>query len=775
MIADFSGMLPIRDPVLLPDNNAQLANNCWLYRGQIRGFRAANAVATAKYADSQSIYRIPLNDDNPPDFSSAGSLWLEFPDPYLTTIRNPTVGDTYDRYYFFPSDKYNSQGNNPNWPAASPGPVYNTLARLQSGSSNYILGVKPPTVPVTVTPPTTSVIMTTTAITAVGGTVLTFGSSPVSAGVLAGMNVLDLTDHRLSAATTLASAVGTTTLNFSSTGTAPNNIAVGMTVKCTSNPAVVFTGSTVAAVTATTVTISINLVGAVVVGDTFQFDNANQITNGTTVASIGATTVALSSAVTAAGVQSGDTIQFISALPETRAYVYTYITDFSEESQPSPATVASGDGTGTWIVVIPQPPAGYNTNVPMSPGHYRLYRTVVDSSGNATYYQVTEVPINPTGTVTIHDSALDASITANLQLATIGYAPPPAGLQGVVMMANGIAAGFTNSREVWFSAAYLPHAWPPQYALTVDYPIVGLTANGSSLNIITEGSPFIATGVTPDTMTIGKITANEPCISRGSIVASGEGAYYASPNGIQLLNSGGTQNVTTSVFEKEFLYSLLPPQWAAARYGSSYATFVKGGPIPSKNYLLQATDIPSPHDALGYNGFVMDSGDTNTPFTYLRTSAVGALSVINILSDELSGQIFILQSDKQIMQWNPPVGDPGTTTLRSWQWKTKRFRFTAPQQFKAFMVLYEVPPEITITLGVRNTDQAQVFDPTSQYLIIRVYADGNEIVVREIQKSGEVLLIPGDFKAELWEFQLEGQVGVRFFKVASSVKELKAA
>jgi hypothetical protein len=762
MIADFAGMLPIRDPVLLPDNNAQLANNAWLYRGQIRGFRAAHAVANIVYADSQSIYRIPLNDANPPDFTSVGSLWLEFPDPYLTVIRNPTVGDTYDRYYFFPSDAYNSMGNNPNWPTASPGPVYNTFARLQSGSSNYTLGIVPPGTPVTVTPPTTSVIMTTTAITPVGGTVLTFGSSPVSAGVLAGMNVLDLTDHRLSAATTLPSAVGTTLLTFSSTGTAPNNISPGMTVKCTSNPAVVFTGTTVAAVSATTVTISINLVGAVVAGDTFQFDNANQITNGTTVTSIGANTVALSAAVTSAGVQAGDTIQFISALPETRAYVYTYISDFSEESQPSPATVASGDGTGTWTVVIPQPPADYNANTPMSPGTYRLYRTVVDSAGNATYYQVTEVPINPNGAVTIHDAALDAAITANLQLSTIGYAPPPAGLQGVVMMANGIAAGFTNSREVWFSAAYLPHAWPPQYALTVDYPIIGLTANGSSLNIITEGSPFIATGVTPDTMTIGKITANEPCISRGSIVASGEGAYYASPNGVQLLNSGGTQNVTAAVYEKEFHYSLLPPQWASARYGSSYATFVKGQPIPSIS------------DTLGYTGFVMDSGDTNTPFTYLRTSAVGTINVLNTLSDQLSGQIFILQSDKQIMQWNPPIGMPGTTTLRSWQWKTKRFRFTAPQRFKAFLVLYEVPPEVTITLGVRNTDQAQVFNPNAQYLIIRVYADSNPIVVREIQKSGEVLLIPGDFKAELWEFQLEGQVGVRFFKVASSVKELKA-
>ena len=763
MIADFSGMLPIRDPVLLPDNNAQLANNAWTYRGQIRGFRTAGAVAVAQYADTQQVYRIPKNDDNPPDFSSAGSLWLEFPDPYMATIRNPTVGDTFDRYYFFPSDKYNSAGNNPVWPVTNPGPVYNTLARLEAGDPMYDLGVPAPGTPPTVTPPPTYTVLNTTGPTAVGATVLQFAAGSLT-NVLIGMYVVDLTDHRLTATANAPSAQNTTTLNFASTGTAPNNIVPGMIVKCISNPAAVFPGCTVASVTPTTVVLSITLVIAVVAGDSFQFDNTNQIIENATTTAVNNTTgqVTISNGVVGGGVNTGDVIQFLTSVPETRAYLYTYVTDFSEESMPSPATVASGDGTGTWVVVIPTPPADYNANHPMNPGHYRLYRTVTDSAGNATYYQVTEVPINPVGPVTIHDSATDAVITANLVLNTIGFGAPPDDLQGVVMMANGIAAGFSNKREVWFSAAYLPHAWPPQYALTVDYPIVGLTANGASLNIVTEGSPFIATGVTPDTMTIGKITANEPCISRGSIVSSGEGAYYASPNGVQLLSTGGTNNVTAAVYEKEFHYSLLPPQWASARYGSSYMTAIKGPRIPSE-------------DGVGYAGFVMDSGDTNTPFTYIRTMPDPTSGIVNLYSDELSGQIFILQSDLQIMQWNPPVGNPGTTMLRSWQWKTKKFRFTAPQQFAAFMIIFEVPPEITITLGVRNTDQDQIFDPTAQYLITRVYADGREIVVREIQKSGEVLTIPGGFKAELWEFELEGQVGVRFFKVASSIKELKAA
>jgi hypothetical protein len=259
-------------------------------------------------------------------------------------------------------------------------------------------------------------------------------------------------------------------------------------------------------------------------------------------------------------------------------------------------------------------------------------------------------------------------------------------------------------------------------------------------------------------MTIGKITANEPCVSRGSIVSAGEGAYYASPNGIQLLNTGGTTNVTQEIYEKEFHSFLEPQTWASAKYGSSYAGFIKGPLIPAS-------------DGGGYSGFVLDSVVPNVPFTYIRFPT----QVVNAYSDELSGQIFGLMLNRTVMQWNPAQGVPGSTTLRPWQWRTKKFRFTSPQQFKAFLVIFDVPPEVTFTLGARNNNQAQIYNPATQYLIVRVFADGNEVVVREVQQSREVILIPGGFKAELWEFQFEGIIAMRFFKVASSIKELKAA
>ena len=149
MVADFSGMTPIRNPLLLPDNNAAFAENTWLYTGKVRGFRHANPVYAIQYADTQLVYRIPKSDTDVQDF--VNSTWLEFPDPYMTVIRNPTVGDQYNRYYFFPSDQYASTGVNPLWPVTRPPPRYTSVTNGVPGPF-YDLGVPQPAVAPGVTP-----------------------------------------------------------------------------------------------------------------------------------------------------------------------------------------------------------------------------------------------------------------------------------------------------------------------------------------------------------------------------------------------------------------------------------------------------------------------------------------------------------------------------------------------------------------------------------------------------------------------------------------------
>ena len=45
--------------------------------------------------------------------------------------------------------------------------------------------------------------------------------------------------------------------------------------------------------------------------------------------------------------------------------------------------------------------------------------------------------------------------------------------------------------------------------------------------------------------------------------------------------------------------------------------------------------------------------------------------MVNVYGDELSGQIFVLVSGWQIMQWNPPVGIPAQPCYEAGNGKQK--------------------------------------------------------------------------------------------------------
>ena len=105
----------------------------------------------------------------------------------------------------------------------------------------------------------------------------------------------------------------------------------------------------------------------------------------------------------------------------------------------------------------------------------------------------------------------------------------------------------------------------------------------------------------------------------------------------------------------------------------------------------------------------------------------------------------------------------------------KQFRSAFPTSFKCIKTIFEVPPEVTIRPGVRNTDQNQTYNPATQYLTIKVFADGRFIMVKEQQQSGEILLIPDGFNATIWELELQGQVIIKYLEMANSIKELRKA
>lgn len=614
--ADMSGMMPLRDPTLLQDNQAQVSQNTWLYRGGVRGYRVSPLIYTLQRpTTTKQVYRIPLTEELE-DWVS--SLWLEFPDPYMSVIQSPVVDDQYNRYYFFPSSSFVADVG---WSETYSVPFYAPLANIVAGGPYYLLGIPTPGVAPVVQP------------------------------------------------------------------------------------------------------------SAIVPPD----------------------------------------------VGEYRGYLYTYLSAYGEESAPAPPTVTFGDPIAGWNITVYSPTSGQLANRNIT--QIRVYRSVVASSGTSSFFQVAQFDIGAPGEgITFTDSNLSMNIVNNFPLPIDIYTPPPAGLDGVVLMANGIMAGFTNERELWFSEAFLPHAWPATFELTVPYPCVALNAIGSSLSILTQGQPSIATGTTPSTMTIGQITANEPCISRGSVYAAGEGTYYASPNGLILLNTSGTMNVSQFSMEREFWESMQPENWAAARQGLSYSAFVKGATITTTITVNNNFTIP-------FNGVVFDHLEKNVPLSLVQALSIEGQSIINTYWDHTSGQIFIVGSNG-VYWWMPPFEyPPGTATppnygtLLPWIWKSKKYRMHSPEQLKAFKINFDIPPEVTISPPVfpGNTAQNQVFNPATQYLIVAVYADGNFICVREVTADNLILLITGGFKATYWEFVFYGQIYMRLFKASSSIKELKKA
>lgn len=443
----------------------------------------------------------------------------------------------------------------------------------------------------------------------------------------------------------------------------------------------------------------------------------------------------------------GTTTTTTSPVTETRSYVYTYVSMYGEEGAPSPPTLVTAQVQSTYVISVTPPTAVMNSGRRIS--KIRIYRTITDAAGYANYFLVTDLPV---ATTTFQDTLLDSSVSANNILESGTWTPPPDGLQGCVALANGILAAWTNEKEIWFCEPYRPHAWPAAYSISVDYKIVGLGVLGTSLVIMTEGNPYICTGITPSSMSLSKIPAHEPCLSRSSIVSAPDGVYYASQNGLIQVTLGGTQNVTDSFITRQDWAGYGPSNFVSARYSSAYITFSKNTNLPN-----------SPTD----NGFIIDPSSSNMIFNYLKFN----LSVKNVVQDEAAGNVFIIAGGK-VYNWDAPEA----TTKFPYVWRSKVFQFPFKQQFVAALIYFDVPSSVTIspTDATRNTAQPQNFNPATQYFVFRVYADDRLILTREVQKSGEIIQMPSGFKSNFWQFEVEGQVVISNIQVATSIKELGA-
>ena len=251
----------------------------------------------------------------------------------------------------------------------------------------------------------------------------------------------------------------------------------------------------------------------------------------------------------------------------TRCYCYTYITETGEEGPPSEPVCAEGSDIDGWEICQ----LSHNIDAPWgAQGNIekkRLYRTITGDTGGS-YFFVDDVDL---GDNCYHDTKLSDEVSLNAQLESDAWEPPPEGLLGLVRHPNGFLVGFTEPSTIWFSVPNRPHAWPVEWALSVEGAIMGLGLVGQSVIIATATHPYIASGAHPSSMTLIKSDSVAPCLSRYAIVSMDDGVYFPTSEGLVRATPSGVGVVTESIIDPDqWRPRYRPVHMRATKNGSSY-------------------------------------------------------------------------------------------------------------------------------------------------------------------------------------------------------------
>lgn len=311
----------------------------------------------------------------------------------------------------------------------------------------------------------------------------------------------------------------------------------------------------------------------------------------------------------------------IAANIESRAYVYTFVSELGEEGPPSPASdvVTIPSGGDVTVGTFETPPSTKRNITNM-----RIYRA--NTGSDQTVYQFVAEIASPFADYL--DQVADLDLGEVLQ--TESWDPPPSNLRGITALPNGGMAGFYG-KTVCFAEPYYPHAWPPEYQIAVDHDVVGLGVVPNGVAILTKGPVYIASGDHPRAMSVRHFNDSQACSSKRSIASTIGGVLYSSPDGLAFVGSSGFRLVTEAYATKR--------EWQA----SFEPTAIKGFWHDGKYIGFHTTGgfVFDPDDetiGLSTHDQVIDAGylDTENDILYV----IGP----NIIGGAASSALFVVSS-----------------------------------------------------------------------------------------------------------------------------------
>jgi len=409
-------------------------------------------------------------------------------------------------------------------------------------------------------------------------------------------------------------------------------------------------------------------------------------------------------------------------VPLLRNYVYTWYTDWDEESQPSPAStdISCFDGQKISVATLPTTaPSGYSGIVDAK----RLYRSVSSPSG-AYYAFVAEIPL---ATATYSDVLADLALGEVLP--SEDYDIPDASMEGIISGVNGMLFGFFGN-QFCCSEPYKPWAWPIKYRKTINSDIMGLASINTSVVIITQKSPSLAIGIHPSVLSITRLDVNRPCVSKASVVNMGVGVTYASPDGLVHISTAGFDLITKLVHYRDTWRALVIPENVTGVYYNN-------------KYFGSHTT----------GGFIFEQ-DEKTGGNYTQVTPVFTAAYYSFVDGFM---YYIDTTDTaKIKRWDDPDSAAGT-----YEWKSKLYRLPMPINLGAARILADYDTEYG-SIVAENAARAAA----NAALGTTGGALGSASVATYSLAGGaevQLLSAPSDVTFELW---IDG--AVKFSKVVTS-------
>lgn len=391
----------------------------------------------------------------------------------------------------------------------------------------------------------------------------------------------------------------------------------------------------------------------------------------------------------------------------------------------------------------------------------RLYRT----TGTTGKFQLVAANVG----TTYADTITDANILGDALISS-GWAPPDPLLKGFTVHASGALCAF-NGTQLQFSVPYQPHAWVSAYTLGTDYEIVGIATFGSEIAVTTKGTPAIASGVDPESMTLEKIASLYPCLSKRSVTSVGDGAIYASIHGLVYVGLGGVRIFTDKFFTRD--------EWEDNNPAAMITAFAFG------KVFLATTGTNGQSYVLVFDGDTLTSAD---------------IAAYDLYTEASTGSLY-LGTATDVGEWDSPLGAPLTSA-----WRSKMFVSPPPVNLSAAKIEFDPAIEESIRTAILAERSAAIAanaskvasgntlgsvaypvynalsingsrlvtvpdEPSANQVSFTLYSKGLPVFSRVISNE-KAFRLPAGYKSDEVEFQVSSQCVINAVRIASSMTAL---